>query len=574
MKRKFFLRRVGRYFLLMLIPTTLMFTVFFVNAIESEKQSLRRDGQLTLNAVSEYCELTMDSVLSQNEMLSGTTRILLTLRRMLFSSEMSYSDTTIFNTLYATLNSMVNSNSPIDSIEYWLESSPRVLSSSGSGILLLENMEDTAWQEIYAELDTRSRSAVFAHTGEDGRRYVTAVSRMLLTDGCVVVNLDADLWAKEIRSLCYRDGEELLLLNDRGEAVLYAGSGTGALQWTQEELSGLREVQRQTWVRLGGSSYLYDAAETGHLTVVTLVPQSVQFARSKGTMITYLAMLLINLLLVGLISWLATRRTTAQLYRMIDMFEDAMHGRPVEKPADGLKDEYAIIMNNIAYMYLRDVTMQNRVQEETLRKENAELMALQLQINPHFLYNTLQTMDFAILSGNVDRQDISDVFHDLSDILKYALSSPREPVSLGEELKHLRSYADIQRYRFGSKFILYIEIDEGLYPAKVFRMMLQPLVENSMIHGLNGLKDRGHIWVRAGREGDLLHIAVEDSGVGMTAEECAALLERINDPNERSIGLTNLNRRLILSYGEASGLRISSVPQEKTVVSFTIPYRE
>lgn len=95
-----------------------------------------------------------------------------------------------------------------------------------------------------------------------------------------------------------------------------------------------------------------------------------------------------------------------------------------------------------------------------------------------------------------------------------------------------------------------------------------------MIHGLNGLKDRGHIWVRASRYENRLRIQVEDSGIGMNEEDCQRLIERINSPEERSIGLTNLNRRLILRYGNESRLCITSSSGKGTIVSFEIPYME
>ena len=290
---------------------------------------------------------------------------------------------------------------------------------------------------------------------------------------------------------------------------------------------------------------------------------------------TFVPILLIDLAVVLILAWSTTRQVTSQTYRMIDMFDDALHGRPVKKPdRKRSRDETDIIMDNIVYMYLKDHALQSRVEEETLRRENAQLMALQLQINPHFLYNTLQTMDFAILSGTADKQDLSDVFHDLSAILRYALTDPQEPVALEEELDTLRRYTDIQRYRFGGRFVMYTEVDDALLRAKVFRMMLQPLVENCMIHGLNGLKERGYIWVRAERRGDRLAVSVSDSGTGMTEEERLALLERIHSSGSRSIGLTNLERRLVLLYGQESALKIESAPGQGTTVSFTMPYTE
>ena len=130
----------------------------------------------------------------------------------------------------------------------------------------------------------------------------------------------------------------------------------------------------------------------------------------------------------------------------------------------------------------------------------------------------------------------------------------------------------MQKFRFGGRFVLYYEVDDELLDAQVFRLMLQPLVENSMLHGLKGLSERGYIWVRAYRDKDDLHISVKDSGTGMEQEELEALLHRIRDAASRSIGLTNLNRRLLLRYGEKSALNIVSEPGKGTEISFTLPY--
>ena len=572
MQRRFFLRRARRYLLLMLVPTVLLLGIYVYSAVKAQETTLETEGQVTMSTVTEYCGLTVDHVLDQNDMLSGTTRVLMVLRRMLFSAKMSYSDSTIFNMLKTTMTSLVNSDDAVDSIFYWLDDSPRVFTTEGSGIVLLDSMADTGWLEVYRSLGREERLRIYANRADERSPRITAVVRMLLKGGCFVIHLDAEALEKKLAPMLHREEEQLLLLNTEGELLLSVSNGGGLLSLSEDEILGLMSAEAGTWVTLQGSRYLYETGQEGHFRVMTLVPQSVLYGRVLGILRSFLWVLAADVLVVAVLSWLVTRRTTRRLHRLLEMFDQALHGLPIEKPEDTGRDEYDLIMNNIAYMYLRDTTLQSKMKEETLRKENAELMALQLQINPHFLYNTLQTMDFAILAGKADRQDISDAFHDLSAILRYALSNPQQPVTLGQELEKLRSYADIQRFRFGDRFVLYIEVEEELERARVFRMLLQPLVENSMLHGLNGLKERGHIWVRAERVGERLEISVQDTGTGMTEEERQELLRRINDQESRSIGLTNLNRRLLLHYGPESGLRIASAPGEGTTVSFTIPY--
>lgn len=116
----------------------------------------------------------------------------------------------------------------------------------------------------------------------------------------------------------------------------------------------------------------------------------------------------------------------------------------------------------------------------------------------------------------------------------------------------------MQHYRFGDSFIIYYEVDDDVMDAEVFRLMLQPVVENSLLHALRG-NERGYMKVRARRIGDKVNLRVIDNGDGMTREELETLRKRIADRNSRSIGLTNLDRRLRLRYPEETGLRICSI---------------
>lgn len=157
--------------------------------------------------------------------------------------------------------------------------------------------------------------------------------------------------------------------------------------------------------------------------------------------------------------------------------------------------------------------------------------------------------------------------------LKYSLTNPQKSVSLREELDYLKKYVEVQHYRFGDSFIIYYEVDDDVMDAEVFRLMLQPVVENSLLHALRG-NERGYMKVRARRIGDKVNLRVIDNGDGMTREELEALRKRIADRNSRSIGLTNLDRRLRLRYPEETGLRICSIKNLGTSVSFCIPYKK
>ena len=573
MKRKFFLRRAFKYFLIMMVPTILLFAVFLYSAISSQERQLRYDGQMTLEATLENCDLTLNGLTQQNDLLTGSSRMRMALSRILSNNELSYIDSAFLYSLRTTLSSMADGNPTLERIVLWLDDAPRALTSDGSGIEFLSIMTDFSWRDAYLAMAPEQRISVRKVTDENGRAWILMIRRMLQNQGCTVLYINPERWSRSLQTLLHRGSERLIVLNTEGEILISVTNDSRDLVFREEEIAAALESSEGTWLPAAGERFLFDRKEGDNFVLLCGIPRRTMTAAITELWRTFAVILLVDLAVVMILAWLTTRQLSAQMHDIIEMFDDAMHERPVKKPDfQKHRDESDIIMDNIVYMYLKDNALRNRVEEEVLRKENAELMALQLQINPHFLYNTLQTMDFAILTGKADRQELSDVFHDLSGILKYALSSPQEPVTLADELKCLKRYVDIQRYRFGNQFVLYIEVEESLLRAQVFRMMLQPLVENSMIHGLNGLKERGYIWVRAGQKGDKLLISVTDSGTGMTEEERLKLLETIHDANARSIGLTNLNRRLLLRYGGESELRISSVPFEETTISFEIPY--
>ena len=157
-----------------------------------------------MSTVTEYCSLTVDHVLDQNDMLSGTTRVLMVLRRMLFSSKMGYSDSTIFNMLKTTMTSLVNSDDAVDSIYYWLDDSPRIFTTDGSGIAALDSLTDTGWLEVYRSLSADERTRIYANTADERTPRITAVVRLLLKGGCFVIHLDVNELKKKLAPMLHR----------------------------------------------------------------------------------------------------------------------------------------------------------------------------------------------------------------------------------------------------------------------------------------------------------------------------------------------------------------------------------
>ena len=201
----------------------------------------------------------------------------------------------------------------------------------------------------------------------------------------------------------------------------------------------------------------------------------------------------------------------------------------------------------------------------------AEMKALQLQINPHFLFNTLQTLDFKALEYTGKPTAMNQMIQALSDILKYSLQPPHSMVAIKDEIDYLKKYDSIQRYRYEDKYILYYEYDQEIEEFPIMRLILQPLIENSLYHGIKPLNGSGFIKLRIVKRQGQLIFSVIDSGVGMDRQAVKALYQKIDNPGSENIGLTNVNSRLVMKYGPKAHLKINSKIGMGTCISFRIP---
>ena len=214
-------------------------------------------------------------------------------------------------------------------------------------------------------------------------------------------------------------------------------------------------------------------------------------------------------------------------------------------------------------------TLIEKVYKMEITQKQAEIDFLCMQINPHFLYNTLDTISWmAIMQGNLD---ISEMTISLADLLRAMIKKDRF-VTVEEEMKTVKDYLLIQGQRFGDKISVLYDVDEQAYPCQVPNFILQPLIENAIIHGLEPKLEKGMLCVRIKLEKDTVVFSIADDGVGMSREEIRELYEKceMNETNQ-NIGLKNVYRRLILCYGESSRLHIESEKHRGTKINFILP---
>lgn len=221
------------------------------------------------------------------------------------------------------------------------------------------------------------------------------------------------------------------------------------------------------------------------------------------------------------------------------------------------------------------VTEMRRLTDDIVReqeeKRKNELDTLQSQINPHFLYNTLDSIMWMIEAENYE--DAISMIQALGSLFRISLSRGKTIITVQEELQHAKNYIAIQKYRYKNKFEACFEVDESLLPYKTVKLILQPLIENAIYYGMEFMDGDGEIYIRAKTDGSDLFFEVEDNGPGMPEELSASLLTDENRTRTRGsgIGLRNVHQRIQLYFGSRYGLEIESEPDEGTLIRVHLP---
>ena len=265
-----------------------------------------------------------------------------------------------------------------------------------------------------------------------------------------------------------------------------------------------------------------------------------------------------------------SRSITLPLVEMCHRAEKVADGDlTVQEPVPSQIREIRTLSEGMEQMITRlDAQMrESRQRQESLRK--TELALLQAQINPHFLYNTMDTIIWLIEADKP--QEAVEMVSNLSSFFRHSLSKGEDVITLAEEERHVRSYLQIQHARYKDIMEYTVDIDPALNTVRLPKLTLQPLVENALYHGIKLKRAKGTINITGRLEDGCVVLRVEDNGVGMTAQRLAQLRTAMERQERVGFGLSAVNQRLILQFGPEYGLHIASEEGVGTTVTVRIP---
>jgi two-component system sensor histidine kinase YesM len=238
------------------------------------------------------------------------------------------------------------------------------------------------------------------------------------------------------------------------------------------------------------------------------------------------------------------------------------------------RDEIGRLAESFTIMVERIRDLMGRVHQEHQKLRAAELLALEAQINPHFLYNTLDSIIWLSRAGK--SAEVIRLVTAMTRLFRIGISNGREVISIGDELEHVRSYLTIQEIRYKDKMDYRIDVPVELHQHRILKLTLQPLVENAIYHGIKNVRRKGFIAVNGRVESGDIVLSVSDSGIGMGSEQVEALRRSLDahgssEEGRTGYGLKNVHERLTLFFGSGYGLSFQSEKTRGTTVSVRIP---
>lgn len=301
--------------------------------------------------------------------------------------------------------------------------------------------------------------------------------------------------------------------------------------------------------------------------LVVVIPTSEILSESK-TLTNF--MIIILAFIIAITAYISLRISNGVTYRLEDLSENMKKIQNDEWDINMKIDSYdevGDLQRSFAYMVQNMQVLINEKYQSEIDIKQAELRALQAQINPHFLYNILDMINWMALKHGAD--DINYIVARLAKFFRLSLQSGKEMVRVQDEIDHIQLYIDIQNKRMGDDIEMILEIDDEILHYPTIKLILQPLIENAIIHGImESDNKRGFVKIRGFIEHDIIIIEIEDNGVGMSQETIDSIL---NNQINGSYGVRNVNERIQLKFGNEYGLNYKSILGKGTIVRVSFP---
>ena len=468
----------------------------------------------------------------------------------------------------------------IDSIYIYSEPTDTVIMDNNS--IPLSDLSDTDWINAYHAVTTPKGTIVPRSKNNVYPQLITIIKPIYVADekkGAIIMNINAQSIYNSMLYQQYKDGRLFFLVNADNKIIISSelsyfntypdNIGLNTLTIESNPKNSVYEINDKNYVVLSGDSSISDYK------YISAYPLELYEHKLSTMKLQIIGILLLLMIIIFILAYVASVRSYSPLNEIISFLDNS------QPPADSIeeedKNELMYIINSIQ-THINDKTKMAEILEERmklLRKSQYDM--LQTQINPHFLYNTLETINWIAYNMSNSENPVSKSLINLASFFRNTLTSGYF-VSIENEIKYTKEYVNILALRYGDLFDIEWDIDESILSYTIIKICLQPIIENAVYHGIKQKNDKGLIKIKGLCDDNNIILIVSDDGVGIekdALDELNKTLSETSFTNEKShIGLSNVNQRIKIIFGDSYGIHVESTVGVGTDVYVTIPKKE
>lgn len=555
-----------------IMPVFFLGVISYVTTIKVSKDRAEISGLSTLNQLETSIDFIVNDVLSSSVFLIGSREVQDYMREDVSTPKQR-------SNLNGFLANLVFSKEYLSNITLYPLSENAVISTNIRGEQkrdFSENTENKWWTYQNIEHTSKGLQETITLT-----RPVRNLNNFEVI-GHLSISISQEYMDKLLRSIDLEWSGMLLLLQD--EQVLSTNYQEEidhqAIMNLVHSIEDIKSTETVTKVVNGERSTVFSAKIIGaEWDLVSVIPYKEYSSQNRYLlMLTVISIIIASLLVLFLVLFIVAK-VLDPLLLLTGTLRNTEPGTNIEEYSAGPENEIGDLIGSYNALNERIAVLMDRVKESESLKRQVDLQALQNQINPHFLYNTLASIHWIALESGV--KNISEMVSSLSTYLRYSLNSGDEYYTIEQEINHLTHYTKIQEVRYPNTFIIKIDIPDEVKQQSILKLILQPFIENSISHGiLPGMNDKINIKIKMKEQMGRLHFTVSDDGIGMKEKKVNEFYEQFkaDEVGEviigKNYGLRNVNLRLVLHYGLEAGLNLTSGKGKGLTITFSIPIEQ
>lgn len=567
------------FFILIFIPLFILTMLSSTRVSTVMKDNMLRAAQKALTQSTTYLQTRLNNITNDTDIIYSNT----TLQDVLSSNQTDEDllQQSVDQNNLRTLINELEKNSDIYRIRLYIRDVPGYFFDQ-INFFTLSDLDSLPW---YKRLDSSKRMVTFIPSDyfnkEDNRgvKIISASRRIMtrkynVTDGIIRIDIRESIINDIVNQANASRTGLSYIVNQNGEIISSAGNLTilqnPKLQEFVESDSLVSDVPNSVTIDKKTFLIIFKEVANSDWKFISVIPYSEIKATGKDIRYYMLLLLIITGLISYMVAYFLSKSSTSRLRLLAKSIKVVTSGDFNIRIKESSNDEIGQISHDFNFMVKEMSEMINERFETGKNIKSLELRSLQSQINPHFLYNSLDMINWAA-EGN-GNTEIVVMVQALSRFYKLGLSKGKEIVSIKNEIEHVVAYVFVQNLRFENQIKLETDIDEELYSYGISKITLQPIVENSIQHGICKKKIKsGTIWISAKRTEEIITFEVRDDGIGMSEQIVKNLLNKESLDEFHGFGIKNVNERIKLHYGYQYGLSYESSPGMGTTVKIMIP---